>query len=71
MEGFWNDAETKIGTGAQSSDGIKIYLYPSSDAPSKYAYGPAWLDVSYETGMGDAVKLNMSFAANGAWYIGL
>lgn len=71
LEGFWNEAETKLFTGAQSADGVKVYLYPSVDAPSKYAYGPAWLDLSVETGMSDAVKVNGSIAANGAWYIGL
>lgn len=71
FEGFYNDAETKVFAGAQSSDGVKVYLYPSTDAPSKYAYGPAWLDVSIETGMSDAVKMSGSFAANGSWGINL
>ncbi len=65
--GFWDDAETKVFTGAASSDGVKLYLYPSADAPTKYAYGPAWLSASIETGVGDAVTISMDFVANGAW----
>lgn len=68
FEGFWNDAETKLFAGAQSADGSFIYLYPDmTNAPSKYAYGPAWLSVSMETDVGDAVKESINFSANGAW----
>ena len=67
LSGFWNDAESKLFTGSTSADGVKIYLYPSANAPSKYAYGPAWLSVTMETGVADAVQVNTSFSANGAW----
>src|SRR5678815_519894 len=49
IAGFFDDTETKPFTAADSSDGCKMYLYPSSDAPTKYWYGPAWLDVSIDT----------------------
>lgn len=65
--GFWDDGESKPFTGAGSSDGVKMYLYPSSDAPTKYWYGPAWLDLSMDTGVSGAVTLSGSFAANGSW----
>lgn len=68
FEGFWNDAESKLFSGADSSDGVKLYLYPSTNATSKYAYGPAWLDVSIETGVSDAVSISGSFVANGQWH---
>lgn len=71
FEGFYRDDESKIFSGAESSDGVKLYLYPSADAPSKYAYGPAWLDVSINVGMGDAAKLSGTFSANGAWSVNL
>jgi hypothetical protein len=67
FEGHWDDSETKLFTGAQSSDGVKLYLYPSSDAISKYAYGPAWIDVSIATSVTDKVTITANFAANGAW----
>lgn len=65
--GFWNDSESKPFTAASSTDGVKLYLYPSSDAPTKYWYGPAWLDLSMDTGVSSAVTLTGSFAANGSW----
>lgn len=69
--GFWNDADTTLRTAANSTDGCKIYLYASLDAPSKFASGPAWVDVSYDVGVGDAAKISGSFAANGSWTNGL
>ncbi len=65
--GFWNDLETKPFTAADSADGCKLYLYPSSDATGAYWYGPAWLDVSLDTGVADAVAISGNFAANGSW----
>lgn len=68
FDGFWNDAETKLFAGAQSADGSFIYLYPNiTDAPGKYAYGPAWLSITMDTDVGDAVKMSANFAAQGAW----
>lgn len=71
FSGFWNDAETKLFTAAASTDGVKLYLYPSSSATTKYAYGPAWLDVSISTSVSGAVQVSGNFAANGSWYFGL
>jgi hypothetical protein len=65
--GFWNDTDATLQTAASSADGAKLYLYTSTDAASRYAYGPAWIDVSYTTSVGDAVKISGSFAANGPW----
>lgn len=68
FEGFWNDAESKLFAGAQSDTGTQIYLYPDiTNAPTKYAYGPAWISTSMETDVGDAVKQSVEFSANGAW----
>ena len=67
LAGFFDDTETKPFVGADSSDGIKMYLYPSADAPGVYWYGPAWLDVSINTGVSDAVAISGNFAANGSW----
>jgi hypothetical protein len=69
FSGFYDETETKLFTASTSADGCKIYLYPSTNALTKYAYGPAWLSVSYETGVSDAVTVSGSFVANGAWGI--
>lgn len=69
FEGHWNDAETKVFAAAGSTAAVRMYLYPSSDAPSKYAYGLAWLDASIDCGVNEAVKINGSFVAGGSWGI--
>jgi hypothetical protein len=71
ISGFWDDAEAKLFTASTSTDGCKLYLYPSSAATTKYAYGPAWLSISLDTGVGDAVTVSANFSANGAWGINL
>lgn len=71
ISGFWNDAEAKLFSASTSTDGCKLYLYPSSNATTKYAYGPAWLSVSVDTGVGDAVTISGNFSANGAWGVNL
>jgi len=71
ISGFWNDAETKPFGGAASSTGVKLYLYPDSTAPTKYAYGTAWLDASIETPVSGPVTITGNFAAAGTWYFGL
>jgi hypothetical protein len=67
FSGFWDDTDTTLATAARSSDGSRLYLYPSTDALSKYAYGPAWVDVSYDVAVDGAIKMSGSFAANGTW----
>jgi hypothetical protein len=71
FSGFWNDAEAKPFAAAASADGVKMYLYPSADAPSKFAAGPAWLDCSIDTTVSGAVTISGSFAANGSWAVSL
>ena len=67
FDGFFDDTEAKPFTGADSTDGVKLFLYPSADAPTKYWYGPAWLDVSVDCGVSGAVAISGNFAANGSW----
>lgn len=71
FSGFWNDTDSTLFTASASTDGTKLYLYPATTAATKYAYGPAWLDVSVSTGVSEAVAVSGSFAANGAWGINL
>ncbi len=72
LSGFWDDSETKPFGGAASSTGVKLYLYPDiTNAPTKYAYGTAWLDASINTPVGGAVTISANFAAAASWYVGL
>lgn len=68
FQGFYDDsASANLFTAADSADGVKLYLYPSSDAITKYAYGPAWVDASITSEVGGVVRVSASFAANGSW----
>jgi hypothetical protein len=65
--GFWDDSETKLFTAAASTAAVRMYLYPSADAPTKYAYGLAWVDASIEVPVNDSVKITSDFVAGGSW----
>ena len=67
LSGFWDDTSDVLYDASKSDDGVKMYLYPSSDAMTKYFYGPAWVDFSLESGVSAAVTISGSFVANGAW----
>jgi hypothetical protein len=67
FSGFWDDTETKPFAGADSSDGVKIYLYPSSNKTTSYFYGTAWLDMSMSVGVNDAISISGNFAAASSW----
>lgn len=67
FDGFWDDTDTTVFAGAGSADGVKLYLYPSLNAATRYWYGPAWLDYSIAAPVGDAVTISGSFSANGSW----
>lgn len=67
ISGWWDDTSDAMYDASRSSDGVKMYLYPSSDAPTKYWYGPAWVDFSITVDVTGAVELSASFSANGSW----
>lgn len=67
MSGFFDDTNDTLFDAAASADGCKIYLYPSSDAPTVYWYGPAWVDASISTGVGAAVTTSANFRAKSSW----
>lgn len=67
LSGFWDDTDAKLFQGADSTDGVKLYLYPSSDAAAKYFYGTAWLDSSIDVGVNGAVTESGNFVAAGTW----
>lgn len=67
MTGFWEDSQDALFDASESTDGVKVYLYPSNLAPTVYFYGPAWVDASINVSVNGAVGLTASFAANGQW----
>lgn len=67
LSGFWDEGDDNLYDASRSASGCKMYLYPSSDAATKYFYGPAWVDFSIDVSVSDAIKVAGTFAANGAW----
>jgi hypothetical protein len=67
IAGWFDSADDALFDGADSSDGVKLYLYPSSLAPTIYHYGPAWLDASIEVDSKGGVGVKGSFVAAGSW----
>jgi hypothetical protein len=67
FSGFWDEADDSLFDAADSSTPVKLYLYPSADASTRYFYGTAWVDASIEVGVDAAVSISGSFAAATAW----
>lgn len=71
FEGFYDDTDGTIYAASKSADGAKAYFYISTNAASKYAYGPCWVNFSLDDSVSDAVKVTGSIAANGSWGVNL
>ena len=68
LSGFWDNTTDPLYTAGISTDGCKLYLYPQFTAsPTKYDYGPAWVDTSIDVDVNGAITISGSFVANGAW----
>jgi hypothetical protein len=68
ISGFWDTSDESLFTAADQADGVKMYLYPSRGAITKYWYGPANLSIdSMETDVNRAVRFTATFDAAGDW----
>jgi hypothetical protein len=67
FSGFWNSSDDSLFDGADSTDGVKLYIYPSKDAATIYHYGTAWLSASLEGAVDGAVTVKGTFIAAGSW----
>lgn len=67
IEGFWLSDDTTLKSASSSADGTNLYLYPSSNATSKWIGGPAWIDMSLRSAVDQAVGVSANFEARGAW----
>lgn len=67
ISGYFDNATDQLFDASESSDGVKLYLYPSSLVPTVYFYGPAWVDASINVGVDRAITLSGNFVANGSW----
>lgn len=67
LSGWWDDTSDELYDASRSTDGVKLYLYPSSSVTTKYWYGTAWADFSINTGSAQGVAISGSFRAKGSW----
>lgn len=67
ISAFFDSASDALFDASESSDGVSLYLYPSSLLPGNYHYGPAWIDASLALDAKGAVTMKGSFVAAGAW----
>jgi hypothetical protein len=67
VSGFWDSADDSLFDMSESTDGVKLYLYPSTLVPTQYWYGPAWLDASIDVDAKGTVNVSGDFVAAGAW----
>jgi len=67
VSGFFDDTDDSLFDAAESTSPVNMYLYPSTDAPTIYHYGPAWLDASIDTNVSGAITVKGSFVAACAW----
>lgn len=67
LSGFWDSASDPLYAAGISVDGTKLYLYPSTNVPTVYDYGPAWLDTSINVAVNGAVAISANFVAAGSW----
>jgi len=67
LAGWWDSSDDSLFDAADSTDGVNMYLYPSTLAPTMYFAGPAWLDASIDVDVKGAVSVSGEFVAKGSW----
>lgn len=65
--GFFDSAQDILFDASESSTPVKMYIYPSSDAPTVYNYGTAWVSAQMGGGIASAVTISGSFVAAASW----
>lgn len=68
LDFLFDDTVDTLFNAAASTTACKMYLYPSSDAITKYWYGTAWISIkNVETDIGGVVKGSADWVAGGVW----
>lgn len=67
LAGFWDDTDDSLYEAAESTDGVRMYLYPSSQTLAKYFYGPAIIDFNISVPVDGPIAVGGSWAATGVW----
>lgn len=68
FEGFFDTSYIRsLAEAAESETGTNVRITPSTDHPEFYFEGPAWLDLTANGAVNDAVKISGTISANGDW----
>lgn len=68
FSGFWHDDDDVLFDARDSGAGVRVYLYPSSLAPTRYFYGTAFIKIdSLDVPVGGPVALSASGVAASSW----
>ena len=67
ISGFWDDTSDILYDAAGSGGAVKMYLYPSTAAASKYWYGTAFVDFTINTAVAGSVEISGTFAGASDW----
>jgi hypothetical protein len=68
IEVVWDDLDDNIFDAEASTVGGFMYIYPDFiNNPTKYHYGPVWIDAQISGARDGAVTVASSFAASGTW----
>jgi hypothetical protein len=67
FSGFFDSAQDVIFDASESATPVKMYIYPSTDVPSNYHFGTAWISASMASGIAAAVTMTGSFVGAGSW----
>ena len=67
FSGFFDSAQDTLFDASESSTAVKMYIYPSSDAPTIYHYGTAWVSASMSSSVSGPVTISGTFVAATSW----
>lgn len=67
ISGYFDDTNDALFDASESTDGVKLYLYPSSLVTTNYHYGTAWLDASISVPAKGPITIKGSFVGAGNW----
>lgn len=67
LSGWFDDTDDTLYDASRSTTPVKMYLYPSSDVPTKYWYGTAWIDFQIQVDVKGAPQVSGSFKAGSTW----
>jgi len=67
FSGFWDETADVPFDAMESEDAVNMYLYPSSDAITKYWYGSGYVDCSVDVPVDGPAAISGNWVAASTW----